>query len=178
MFTRRVRTPIAAAMAAGCIGLVLANAVGAVDLRDWGRKFPTSQRFVVLSQFDNEAVLDKETQLVWQRTPTSNLATWQGARSQCGRLAIAGRRGWRLPSLHELTSLTRPEAPVGALALPSGHPFVNVQIAAYWTDTLWVIPGSLPTSAYTVHFNSSGLLGIANAGFFHGFWCVRGGGEF
>jgi hypothetical protein len=40
----------------------------AIDTRDWGRKFASSDnRFVVLDAFNNEAVLDEETQLVWQR---------------------------------------------------------------------------------------------------------------
>lgn len=36
-----------------CSGFAIANTATAVDLRDWGRKFPTSERFVVLSQFNN-----------------------------------------------------------------------------------------------------------------------------
>ena len=43
MKTRR----ICAAAALACIGLALANAAAAVDLRDWGRKYDiASERFV------------------------------------------------------------------------------------------------------------------------------------
>ena len=178
MFTRRSCQRVAVAIALWCFGLAYTPSGSAVDLRDWGRKFPTAERFVVLSQFGNQAVLDKETQLVWQRAPTSNVAAWQVARGECGRLEIGGRRGWRLPSVHELSSLTRPDAPIGVLSLPAGHPFANVQLAPYWTADLFVIPGSLPTSAYVIVFNGPAIISTAGAAGSIHFWCVRASGEF
>src|SRR4030095_6393630 len=64
--SKRIRT---AAMLA-LLGLALANHARAVDLRDWGRKYDNaSERFVVLADFNNEAVLDRETPLAWLRSP-------------------------------------------------------------------------------------------------------------
>ena len=37
----------------------------------WSRKLPAATRFLVLTDWNNEAVLDKETGLVWERTPDS-----------------------------------------------------------------------------------------------------------
>ena len=177
MFTRRGCQCIAAAIALWSFGLAYAPSGSAVDLRDWGRKFPAAERFVVLSQFGHQAVLDRETQLVWQRVPTLTLESLLGARTLCGKLAIAGRRGRRLPSVHELSSLTRPDAPIGALSLPAGHPFMNVQLASYWT-TNPLIPETMPLAAYTIHFNGPGALLGQNAGNLNYFWCVRAAGEF
>lgn len=135
-----VRRRVAACLAAGCAGLALASTASAVDLRDWGRKFPASQRFVLLSQFNNEAVLDKETQLVWQRY-ISNADTFQtGASNACASARIGGRMGWRLPTIAELTSLVDPGSSA-AVKLPAGHPFRQAdgsQIPAYavlWSST-------------------------------------------
>jgi hypothetical protein len=175
----RTRHRFAAAIATACAGLALASAAEAVDLRDWGRKFPASERFVVLSQFSNQAVLDKETQLVWQRTPAANqVSHWHYALAYCIGGAFAGRRGWRLPSVHELSSLVEASAPAGTLALPQGHPFQNVPIGRYWSSTRQANQYTNQTdgAAYTVNFQNGGVIGssvITVPGYY---WCVRGGG--
>ena len=48
---------------AACVGTA-----EAIDLRSWDRKINNAHaRFEVLQGFNDEAVLDKETQLVWER---------------------------------------------------------------------------------------------------------------
>src|SRR5262245_39617836 len=60
----RTTNRIRAAASLIWLGLALANHARAVDLRDWGRKYDNAnERSVVLSEFNNDAVLDKETQL-------------------------------------------------------------------------------------------------------------------
>src|SRR5262245_8398704 len=70
----------------GIVLLVLTVSTGiakAIDLRDWGRKIDdASLRFQVLGSFNGEAVLDRETQLVWERSPSLDTFEW--------RLALAG----------------------------------------------------------------------------------------
>lgn len=129
----RICNRIAAAIAAGCASLALASGAHAVDLRDWGRKYDSaSERYVVLSQFDNQAVLDRETQLVWQRSVRS-AAEWFMARNTCYASGTGGRHGWRLPSLSELSSV----GGTGGV-LPAGHPFQNVPAGTYfWSTTDW-----------------------------------------
>src|SRR5512135_1444285 len=58
----------------------------------WSKKLPCDSttncpRFEVLADFNNEAVLDKETGLVWERSPmsasTDPKRTWFQAQSDC-----------------------------------------------------------------------------------------------
>jgi hypothetical protein len=173
-FPHRVLNRISAVAALACVGLTLASSAGAVDLRDWGKKYPASERFVVLSQFNNQAVLDKETQLVWERQPAGAKVLWDQARQTCAVKPVGGRSGWRLAALNELTSLY--DATPG---LPAGHPFVmGGPLAApfwFWTatvdarsshDTTWTFefkPGSLPYPQYNTQFTFRA-------------WCVRASG--
>jgi hypothetical protein len=123
----RTRRRIVAAIATACAGLALANTAGAVDLRDWGRKFATSERFVVLAQFNNEAVIDKETQLVWMKT--SRVANhYSTAYLLCIMADTGGRHGWRLPTAPEMASLmaTAATSMPSVFAIPSGR---------YWTSS-------------------------------------------
>ncbi|MBP1152217.1 DUF1566 domain-containing protein [Methylocaldum sp. RMAD-M] len=134
------RTFIVAALAAAVSGQAQA-----LDLRDWGKKYNSaSQRFVVLSEFSNAAVLDKETQLVWFRTWPNATTEWNSARDSCANSSVGGRKGWRLPYLHELMSLIDPNvvpAANGDTKLPQGHPFANsapqngLGYVPYWTAT-------------------------------------------
>ncbi|MBK6395800.1 MAG: DUF1566 domain-containing protein [Betaproteobacteria bacterium] len=62
--------------------------------------------------------------------------SWYNLADACAMRAIGGRRGWRLPSVHELASLVDPAATNPAL--PSGHPFLNVQSGIYWSAAIRV----------------------------------------
>ena len=83
----------------------------------WSQKLPAATRFVVLTDWNSEAVLDRETGLVWQQSPRSpgiEAATWPSRIFTCNTTSIGGRKGWRLPSVQELSSLIDPS--VAALA--------------------------------------------------------------
>ena len=90
----------------------------------WSQKLLTAQRFVIV--LDGEAVLDKETGLVWEKSPDTTERTWVDAAAYCYNKTVGGRKGWRLPTVEELLSLT---------PLPSGHPFLNIQPDGYWSST-------------------------------------------
>jgi hypothetical protein len=158
----RATNRISAAVALACTGLALASTAGAVDVRDWGKQYPSSERFVVLSQFGDTAVLDKETQLVWERTPSTTTLTWGSAFATCLPKSIGGRKGWRLPTAEELTSLHN------ASVLPPGHPFLGVQYEAFWTAT------SHPDfdAAFTVFGTGGSTFHLKSTS--HRAWCVRG----
>ena len=116
-------------------------AVGTADaqtetLKSWSRKINNvKERFEVLHQFDDEAVLDRETQLVWERAPQDPSPGFRGTFAQavadCYARIAGGRMGWRLPTVEELTSLlvetpTRNPQVIRA-ALPHGHPFIGIR---------------------------------------------------
>ena len=138
----------------------------------WAQKL-TTNRFVILLNWSSEAVLDRETGLIWERSPDSTLRTWFSARFSCNNRSVDGRKGWRLPSVQELASLIDMNVPdAGAPRLPVGHPFLNVMPDLYWSATDFV--GSTEPVAWYV-FLANGAVSGNSKSFTHRTWCVRGG---
>jgi hypothetical protein len=129
-------------------------------------------RFIVLSNMNSAAVLDRETGLVWERSPDTFTYTWSGAQAHCNLLKVGNRKGWRLPTLQELTSLVDGDPTnTSSPRLPPGHPFTTVQSSGYWSATTTV---SNPDSAWVVLFTLGTVSdGPKSGGSFP--WCVRGG---
>src|SRR5436190_309921 len=103
----------------------------------WDQQIPTAQRFIVLMNWNNAAVLDRETGLVWQREPFARVGfsfRQSDAIFQCQNANIGGRGGWRLPAPEELMSLV--DFGQSNPALPPGHPFQGVSNEDYSTATL------------------------------------------
>lgn len=146
----------------------------------WDRNIPAAQRFVVLAAFSNAAVLDKNTGLVWEQSPSTTTYPWQDATYACANKNIGRQKGWRLPSIPELGSLIDPTVATPGPTLPPGHPFTNVQAAGYWSASTH---GVTPSTAWVAFFGQvaggpphAGDLGSdnkANGRLFA--WCVRGG---
>jgi len=133
----------------------------------WSQVLPVSERFeIVLS---GQAVLDKETGLVWEQSPTGSLE-WDDAMDYCYDLELGGRKGWRLPSVEELASLVDPTQ--AEPALPPGHPFSNIVNWYYWSSTTRF---DVPTSARCVAHHHNGLVSIGYKTSFYYVWCMRGG---
>jgi hypothetical protein len=137
----------------------------------WDRKMGAG-RFLVLTNWASAAVLDKETGLVWERSPSITTFTWIAARGHCTEAITTGnRKGWRLPSVHELQSLIDPSVAPPGPALPLGHPFLTVQSAFYWSATT---DAENPSDAWFVSFGD-GFVSDAGKPGSHQVWCVRGG---
>ncbi len=134
----------------------------------WDQALPSSERFKLV--MGREAALDKETGLVWEQSPRTNAIPWYVARGLCTGRTVGGKKGWRLPSVHELGSLVDPTN--SRPTLPTDHPFSNVQSSAYWSATTDV---QIPTAAWLVSF-LNGLVGSNGKAFTFFVWCVRGGG--
>jgi hypothetical protein len=115
-----------------------------------------------------QAVLDKETGLVWEQSPDTTTKTWYAACSHCFNRSVFYRKGWRLPTIEELTSLF--DMSLGGFKLPSGHPFANVQNATYWSST-----SSSEYANYKWYVFMSGSASTINKGTSKYVWCVRGG---
>ena len=136
----------------------------------WDQIKGAAGRFVVLTNWNSAAVMDKETGLVWERTPGAVLTTWSNARIACAARTTGNRKGWRLPSVHELASLVHPSVNPGP-TLQTNHPFLGVQSVFYWSATTNVVT---PTEAWDVDFaNGAVVTGSKAADDF--VWCVRGG---
>ncbi|MFO0855715.1 MAG: DUF1566 domain-containing protein [Planctomycetia bacterium] len=118
---------------------------------------------------DGEGVLDKETGLVWEKSPDTTRRTWTNAIYYAYDKNVGGRKGWRLPTVEELASLVDPTR--SNPALPSGHPFANVQSDYYWSSTT-VVGGT--SVAWNVHFYAGGVYYDDKTNNYY-VWCVRGG---
>jgi len=135
----------------------------------WNRTLPSAARFMILSNFASAAVLDRETGLVWEKSPTDALL-WDTSRRACLDKAVGGRKGWRLPSIPELASLIDPNQ--SNPALPSGHPFVILPFNhEHWSATT---NADITTRAWLVEFRNYGAVGENDKDRTAHVWCVRG----
>jgi hypothetical protein len=156
---------VAVAVLIGVLGVLPA----AAKPPSWNQASSSAKsRFRVLSALQDQAVLDRDTGLVWARDP-SLVDSWPSAVANCLRIAIGGRYGWRLPLAEEMASLLDPATD----ALPAGHPFRDAPDDYYWTATSFP---SFPDYAFAVPLGSgsgpeSRLKTSAGSMF-----CVRGPG--
>ena len=125
----------------------------------------------MLEKFDGAAVLDQETGLVWEQSPSTALKVWGKAQVLCTQLVTGGRGGWRLPTVQELGSLV--DLSVPGFSLPAGHPFANIQPFLYWSATT---TASVPGGAWFVRFdNRTDYANNISQNATLQVWCVRGG---
>jgi len=147
----------------------------------WSRELPAnngpaggcnSSRFLCV--MNDEAVLDRETGLVWDRTPsTSESGTWFSMSAVCYDTGVHDRLGWRMPTAEELASIvdfneTEP-------APPAGHPFILIgSNGNFWTSTtfagnteLAILIEIMDPAGYSIISETKGTAAHV--------WCVRGG---
>ncbi len=129
-----------------------------------------SDRFDCVLEGDS-AVLDRETGIVWERTPSENTLDWDTAFTACRDRNVGGRRGWRAPTVAELQSLLDETTADG---LPVDHPFVyagpNVTFWSSARDTASPAGRSLRVS-----IDDGTAVNDLNETA-HRVWCVRGPG--
>jgi hypothetical protein len=113
-----------------CAALVLLVATAAsAKPPSWDKKISGKGRFVALKAFDSEAVLDKETGLVWMSGWGASSGQG-GSIANCLRASTGGRFGWRLPLAEEMASLIDPVT--NTVPPESG---IDLPTDAYWTAT-------------------------------------------
>jgi hypothetical protein len=145
----------------------------------WDQQLPASTRFIVLTNWGSQAVLDRETGLVWERAPDASAANLWGFALEICRLSLTGGRGgWRLPTQEELATLLDPTQ--SNPPLPAGHPFQGIAAGdEFWTASTFEFgERNGLSSAYTARFSSAALAGntFGDTSFDeHRRWCVRGG---
>ena len=152
----------------------------------WDQTMPATTRFVILSNFDGNAVLDRETGLVWQRALSATPQIFSVAASSCAKLVLGNRLGWHLPSHAELTSLFDPSA-LTAPFLPVGHPFTGFTSSRFlvWSNTKTSDTANIGGTDYTSHAAVSvdriptptfaPFVSANDGGVQANFLCVRGG---
>jgi hypothetical protein len=136
----------------------------------WSQKLDSSQRFTLV--LGGEAVLDKETGLVWERTPDSIKRDWFFAGNDCYKKTVGGRKGWRLPAVEELASLIDPNQ--SNPALPIGHPFQNLYygpVDYYCSNTAYVFDS---TYAYNLSIGNGNIVAGVKTSMCY-VWAVRTG---
>lgn len=136
----------------------------------WSRALPAADRFAVLADFNDEAVLDRNTGLVWQRTPDDLGRSIFGASYYCLNTSIGGQKGWRLPNITELTSLVDPSVTTEP-TLPAGAPFEFNRHVFFWSGSM---RHGFTDLVWSLNFRL-GLVDDAEFALSLSTWCVRGG---
>ncbi|MDH5194310.1 MAG: DUF1566 domain-containing protein [Nitrospira sp.] len=142
----------------------------------WDTNHPSASRFVVLKAFNNQAVLDKNTGLVWEQAPGGSAPWAHGAHTPevdlapdiCLNKNIGGTVGWRLPSVVELKSVQDPNLP--APFVPASI-FTGISAETFWSATT---AAEIPDAARAVNFGTGGVGGSPTYTTLR-VWCVRGG---
>lgn len=171
------RLKLSSCCLAAAVTVALAGPGAAAPVPTWEKVVTKgSSRFKVLPQFGDEAVLDKETGLVWERTPSASLSNWGDSLKICIGNVIGGRRGWRAPTAWELMTLSDPSA--DDPSLPLGHPFEGIStVDNYWSSTT---DPEDATRALRERFGTGGggvIIGPKTD--LQRRWCVRGpGGDY
>jgi hypothetical protein len=138
----------------------------------WSRTLPAADRFALVMA--GEAVLDRETGLVWERSPSPATLDWFSALSRCQNLEIGGRKGWHVPTVEQLASLIDTSI-AASPKLPIGHPFTGMfNHENYRSSTTFYL------NDYNIAFNwyvrfDDGTVGNRNKNTPISVWCVRGG---
>lgn len=144
--------------------------------QSWDKNMASGPRFQTLPSFQNQAVLDKNTGLVWEQTPSTEAYPWSHpvfqntARYQCASKTVGGILGWRLPSVIELMSVQDPSLPIPFV--PTG--VFNVQIGSYWSAS---VNNETPGTAWAVGISplsTPGRPSIVTTSTALNVWCVRG----
>jgi hypothetical protein len=114
--------------------------------RAWNTALPPfAERFITTPPVLPQSVIDRETNLLWERQPDPGTQTWFNANAHCIDRFLAvptpgaifepeTRFGWRLPTVHELMTLVA-GLPQQNPSLPVGHPFLGITTELIWTAT-------------------------------------------
>lgn len=161
----------------------------------WHQIIPTADRFVLV-MYNNAAVLDRETCLVWERMPgwfemngkegpylLLKQSSWEEATYSCESKNTGGRKGWHLPTVEQLMTLADPTLFHQDIIppLPTGHPFIldkiygDIPRAYFWTLTTSQFGPDYAKTGYFGDYITPGNGQKGNGGDTAHHWCVRGG---
>lgn len=138
----------------------------------WDQQLPSATRFLALANWGDQAVLDRETGLVWQTSLVSTANDFIGATRACSESAAGGRGGWRLPTLQELTRTLVADGN-GDLVTGTPFAFLGKGKLLFWSSTgsfdalQWSVVVSDPFSSRQV------VIGQGEASGMEAAWCVQ-----
>jgi Protein of unknown function (DUF1566) len=156
-------------------GISLVKPIWDMTEASWVDHAP-NRRFAVWSAGTpaDDAVFDKETGLVWERSPATDKKTLDAAVVYSTTRVVARRKGWRLPALEELLSLVDPRTTNPTL--PAGHPFLNLKLDNfYWSMTQGIPVPNDPHLVWGYNFGNADTSSIVVAQAACYTWLVRGG---
>lgn len=145
-----------------------------------------AQRFLVLANYNQEAVLDRETGLVWERTPdTFSTLTLNNGINQCRiNRRTGGKLGWRLPTVEEVLTLFKPIPGNQGTVFqpPPPSPIFNYDpndasgTKRYWTATTFVHDLN-QAYGFLIFLGNANLINLSKTSSEPSVavWCVRGG---
>ena len=168
------------------------NTVGQDGAKLKGVAWPTP-RFTdnLVNGVSNGTVTDNLTGLIWLKNANcsstlggvansgigltwANALTWSnnlvGNNTACGLNDGSTAGQWRLPSSNELESLV--DLSKYSPALPTGHPFSNVQSNYYWSSSTY---SSYTTDAWYVYMYDGYVDFNGKTGYYRYVWPVRAG---
>ena len=125
---------------------------------------------------NDEAVLDMETGLVWQRSPENAILNpWEEQVYRCFNRSTGDRGGWRMPTAFEFMTLLEYLGP-DDMGLPPSHPFDGVLSGTTYVSITSDVPD--PTKVLglccLIPEHQCGLC-VDSKAFSFPIWCVRGG---
>jgi hypothetical protein len=103
-------------------------------------------------------VVDRRTQLVWQRAPSTTRRSQTAAATYCNTLETGV--AWRLPTVAELLTLVDVKATTAPVIDATAFP--ATASAQYWTSSVYKDPG-VTGSSWAVDFNTGVANGISTA---------------
>ena len=113
-------------------------------------------------------VLDRLTDLTWEKSINATAVTWEDAILYCEGLTLGGNSDWRLPNIKEIRSLSDENKVQPSV---NNTAFTGVTITKYWSST------SLPNQTTKAWYldNNFGITTYDVKTATHSVWAVRGG---
>lgn len=116
------------------------------------------------------AVLDRETQLVWQRAVTYTKDTHGNHVAACAAKNAPGSTGWRLPTVKEFETIADPWL-ASSPRLVTGHSFTGVLTDAY--QNFWTADPASGVAFFAFDVGRGTKAGGYHKDNKHFAWCVR-----
>jgi hypothetical protein len=118
-------------------------------------------------QPSGETVLDETTRLEWQLRDDGTKRSWKDALAYCAQLPLAGKTGWHLASISELSSITQYDKLNAGVAIDPV--FQGAKSDLYWSSTQ---NEGAPTLTWSITFNLGVVDGVTVSGLGYA-RCVR-----